>query len=119
MADREAQFLKAIESGASPGYTLSALYDTQLAGIEWYAFYGSLFSDNRDRLAAELQAARAYYDAINGAVITGHARLENGVTRTRFDNGVVVYTNQGGTTAVLKEGRLEAGQFLFVREGGE
>ena len=118
-ADREAQFLKAIESGASPGYTLSALYDTQLAGIDWYAFYGSLFSDNRDRLAAELQAARAYYDAINGAVITGHARLENGVTRTRFDNGVVVYTNQGGTTAVLKEGRLEAGQFLFVREGGE
>ena len=81
-ADREAQFLKAIESGASPGYTLSALYDTQLAGIDWYAFYGSLFSDNRDRLAAELQADVYKRQWLKGCIISLDGRTVRRIGRS-------------------------------------
>lgn len=116
----ETAFLKAVEHGTIPGFTLIGKYDIALTDTSYEAFYGSLYQDNENLICSLIQKSSAYYEAIADAHIIDHKRLENGVTQTVFDNGVTVYTNPGKQDCSIPLGVLPAGEFQYtVLQKGE
>lgn len=107
--------LKAVESGVTLGYTMIGSYDAAFVNTPYAAFYGSLAEDVIDDVLVNAEKTKSYYNAIQGATITAHTRLENGVSETVFDNGVTVYTNFGDTAQDTPAGKVEAAAFAYMK----
>ena len=59
---------------------------------------------------------KGYYESINGAQISSHKILENGVRETVFDNNVSVYVNLSEKAVSSPAGEISPYDFI-VKEG--
>jgi hypothetical protein len=109
------QVLKSIESGTALGFALMSDYDVILAETYHHEFYGALYDDNKQYIKDVVKECEDYYKAIYGASIKEHYILSGNVTKTVFDNGVIVFTNQGSQTVELPEGTIKAEEFIFAK----
>ena len=115
--DYEASVLSALEAGVGLGYTLIDEYDVSYAATVHTNLYSSEYSDKKELIAEAVAEHQEYYKAIQGAQITDHQILDNGVTVTVFDNGVTAYTNKSGTAKTCAAGELAAYGFAFTQGG--
>ncbi len=85
--------LNALASGVGLGYTLLNNYDVSYAATSHENLYSSLYSAKKAQIVETVAKYDDYYKAIANATITNYEVLDNGVTVTTFDNGVIAYTN--------------------------
>ena len=116
-ADHDSLVLGALESGIGLGYNVLMKYDTSFAATTHLNIYDSLYSANKDAMVATVTKYKDYYAAIADATIADYEVLENGVTVTTFDNGVVAYTNKSASAQTYPGGELEANGFKYVKGG--
>lgn len=91
--DRQSELLRAVEAGVSPSFTVSHTVDVSLIGNSSAAFYGIGYEGNKQLIGDVVSQTKSYYEQIQGASITRHVILTDGLTQTVFDNGVTVTVN--------------------------
>lgn len=116
-ADYDTSVLNALASGTGLGYTLLKNYDASFAASVQTNLHSSLYSANKAAIVETVSQYADYYAAIKGATIKDYEVLDNGVTVTTFDNGVVAYTNATATAQEYPGGELAAMGFKYVKGG--
>lgn len=110
--------LSAVESGCGIGYTVMNKWDNSLIDSNYPYFTNSVYSELKDSIINDLSRLKNYYDTISDTAIVQHQILENGVRKTVFDNGTIVYVNYNDTPKQTPDGEIAALNFM-VLEGAE
>lgn len=109
------RYLQAIETGCGLYFSLTSTFDSQFIRSSQSALLASVYEDNRDDILSMVEESAAFYQAVDGCRIIGHTRLEEGVTRTDFENGVSVAVNQTDSPVVTPLGTVDAHSFIYVK----
>ncbi len=120
--DYQTSVLNALASGVGLGYTLIENYDASYAATPHTNLYSSQYATNKETINKTVAEYADYYKAIANAKIVDYTVLENGVTVTKFDNGVIAYTNPTNaeqTTGSDAPALMEPMSFQYtITEGG-
>ena len=111
--DAGGMLLRAVEAGVSPSYTLSHSLCEALADSDESMYYGILYNSNKQRITDDVAKTRAFFEAVGDAGIRRHTILRDGLTRTEFDNGVVVLVNHTDEDIVLDGTTIAARSFVY------
>lgn len=112
--DYEELFLRSIEYGSSPFYTVAAdnteLLKKTALSCRYYSVDWESLKDEITACAAEWADA---YDGLENQAMTAHEKISEDVYRTEYENGVVFYVNYGDTDVQLSDGtQLHARSYL-------
>mgnify|MGYP007083040960 CR=1 FL=1 len=111
--DAEGMLLRAVEAGVSPSYTLSySLYEA-LADSDESMYYGILYESNKQRIADDIARTQAFFEEVADAGIQRHTIVQDGLTRTEFDNGVVVLVNHSDEDILVDGTTIAAHSFVY------
>jgi hypothetical protein len=110
--DPKTEFLKTVATGCSLGYTLcdSAERDVLLGSHS--AVGSSIYSGLSEQIAEYVAQAQPLLEKVRTAAIVSYEKTGN-VSKTVFDNGVVLYVNYGVTAEQTELGTLEALSFRY------
>lgn len=106
-------FLRSIEYGSNPFFTVAADH-TDLLKKTAYCYY---YSVDWESLKEEITACAAQwadaYKGLENQAMTAHEKLSEDVYRTEYENGTVFYVNYGDTDVQLSDGtQLAARSYL-------
>lgn len=91
----EKAFLKAIETGISPGYLWIKSDSYILKNTAYNNLYGATFDGWSDTAAKHYSEWRKVRQAVGGSRIISHKNLSRDVTCTVYENGTAVLVNYG------------------------
>lgn len=114
----ERRLMLAAVNGIGLGFDLIDYYNTESKDLTTEKLYGMLYDDNVGLIGNYLQRYSDYFNSISGATIDLYEILENGVTKTVFDNGVVLYANHTAEKVTYPVGMLNAYEFKTEQEDG-
>ncbi len=92
-ANKEEFFLKLIETGSYPSFYITKESAADLIYTNSSDIYSSQYDVYKDEIIQYTNELKAVYDAVAGAVITGHKILDNGVRIVTYSNGTQIYLN--------------------------
>lgn len=107
------QIMLAAAYGMGLGFTLIYDYDVALQEIKSEKLYGMLYSGNKENIADALNTYSKVYDAVKDCGIECYELLGNGISKTVFENGTVLYANHTDRTTDSPIGKLEAYGFAL------
>ncbi len=114
-ANKTEFFLQMIESGVYPSFYVTYESSSDLIYTNSSDMYSTAYSTYRDMIIEYDTELRAVADAVDGAYIIDHEKLDNDVTRVTYDNGVVIYVNYSESDQVVDGYTIEA---LSYKVGG-
>lgn len=92
-ADKTEFFLQMVESGVYPSFYLTHENSSALIYTNSSDLYSTQFDIYKDTVVEYDAELREVAGKVNGAFIVDHEKLDNGVTKVTYDNGVVIYVN--------------------------
>ncbi|MBO5177563.1 MAG: hypothetical protein J6C07_08910 [Lachnospiraceae bacterium] len=92
-ANKEEFFLKLVETGSYPSFYITKESAADLIYTNSSDIYSSQYDVYKDEIIQYTNELKAVYDAVAGAVITGHKILDNGVRIVTYSNGTQIYLN--------------------------
>ena len=92
-ANKEEFFLKLIETGSYPSFYITKESAAELIDTNSSDIYSSQYDIYKEEIISYTNELKAVYDAVAGAVITGHEILNNGVRIVTYSNGTKIYLN--------------------------
>lgn len=107
-ADINKQIMLSVSSGAKLSFALADDFKINDLDIQSEKFYSAKLEYNRELIKNTLERYAPVYAKISGSEITDYQLLENGISKTVFDNGVCIYANHTAVKAVTPAGELEA-----------
>ncbi len=110
--DPRTEFLKTIATGCSLGYTLCGSAERDVLLGNHSAVGSGIYSGLSEQIIEYTTQAQPLLDKVRTASIVSYEKNGN-VSRTEFDNGVVLYVNYGLTAEWTELGTLEALSFRF------
>lgn len=110
--DPKTEFLKTIATGSSLGYTLCGSAERDVILGNHSAVGSSIYTGLSEQIGEYMAQAQPLLDKVRTASIVSYEKNGN-VSRTEFDNGVVLYVNYGLTTEQTELGTLDAMSFRF------
>jgi len=110
--DPRTEFLKTIATGSSLGYTLCESAERDVLLGNHSAVGSGIYSGLSEQIIEYTTQAQPLLDKVRTASIVSYEKNGN-VSRTEFDNGVVLYVNYGLTAEWTELGTLEALSFRF------
>ncbi len=99
-ADEGRDILDCIEYGASPYYYGISADAADLMETSYNWLYGSEFKNWREQAAECFKEYNSVYKDLYDKKITEHSR-KDGVSKTVFENGTVIYVNRNGTAVTV------------------
>lgn len=105
-------FLKAISTGSALQFSVSDSYHTQFLTNANAVLVGSDYNGVKPFIKDMYSEALPVLEKVNGATISEYT-IENGVSCTKFDNGVTVYVNFNRTAVDTAVGKIDALSFKF------
>ena len=110
--DPKMEFLKTIATGCSLGYTLCGDAQQDVLLGTHSAAGSSVYSGLSSQIADYVAQAQPLLEKVRSATVVSYEKDAN-VSKTVFDNGVVLYVNYGTTPHQTALGTLEALSFHF------
>lgn len=100
-------------SGTGLGFTLSSEYVSETNDAAFNKLYGTLYKSNQELIQQALSDNQfaEYYEKVADSVIVKYEILENGISATHYENGVVLYANHGSEAVETPVGILEGYMF--------
>lgn len=96
-----------LSSGVNLNFSLINGYDFSNQKSQSEKFYAMVYENNKDFIIETTQKYKPFYDLIKGASIADYEILENGVSKTIFDNGVQLYANHNSFKVNSLVGELD------------
>ena len=110
--DPQTEFLKTVATGSSLGYTLCQSAERDVLLSNHSAVGSSIYSGLSEQIVAYTKQAQPLLDKVRTASIVSYEKNGN-VSKTVFDNGVVLYVNYGLTAEKTELGTVDALSFRF------
>jgi len=114
-SDKQDAWLRCIESGISPSYTLYYNFDKELVTNEHSFIFGSNYSGNKEEIINTVCGIKDYLESVKGAEIKDYIRLSDTASVTEFDNGVYTVVNFGEKEIVTDYGKVPAKDYITGR----
>lgn len=105
--------LTALSFGVSPSFTLCHTYDESFAAQGKPEFYGSVFDSNKEYVINTVKETVGAYKAIGNSELVGYTVIKDGVTQSRFGNGVILIVNKTDSTVICGGNTIEPRSFIF------
>lgn len=99
--------MNAVSTGVRFGFTVAENYDIICATSKTEKLYGTKFFDTENTIIDLVSQYAAFYEGISGSGISSYEFLENGITKTVFENGTAVYANRANTEVETDMGVFE------------
>ena len=106
-----AAFLRCVEYGVSPTFRLMAASTAALQDTDYQFYFSLSYTDWKDEITA-MSAELA--DTSFGQRLVNHEKLADGLFKSTFADGSVIYVNYGTESA--KVGNIQIPAMNFVRE---
>lgn len=107
-ANKKEFFLNLVEMGIRPSFYITYEDSSDLIYTNSSDIYSSKFSNYKEEIIRYSNELSKVFQAVEGAFITDHERLDNGVTVVSYDNGVKVYINYSDTRQTVDGITIEA-----------
>ena len=117
--DSRRTFLKCVETGMGIGFAAAWDYSTEFFRSTVKGLYGLDFEYVGELAGKMTEEYSDLFNAVKGATIKSHMVLKDGLTRTKFSNGVEVTVNFTDEDIVYDNEELEAESFIYTMEGDE
>lgn len=114
-SDENDAFLRCVESGISPTYTLTYNYDNELITTDHSFIFATSYSKNINGISEKINSVKSYLSSIDKAKISGYKMLSSDVRITYFDNGVYSVVNYSSEATDTEYGRVAANSFITGR----
>lgn len=92
-ANQQEFFLQMVESGVYPSFYLTYENSSALIYTNSSDLYSTEYATYKDQVVSYDKELRAVADKVQDACIIDHEKMDNGVTKVTYDNGVVIYVN--------------------------
>ncbi len=89
--------LNLVENGASPHFMFSWNNSSDIKYTGLSRFYSTTYSSWKEDAVAIYTEVNNALKYVNGAAMTNHAVLDNGIKAVTYSNGIVIYINEGTT----------------------
>lgn len=110
-ADKTEFFLRMVESGVYPSFYLTYESSSALIYTNSSDLYSTQFEIYKDTVIEYDAALRTVAEAVEGAYITDHERVQNDVVKVTYDNGVVIYVNYSDSAVTVDGVSVDARSF--------
>ena len=107
-ANKREFFLNLIEMGIRPSFLITYEDSSRLIYTNSSDIYSSKFVNYKDEIILYSDELKKVFEAVEGAFITDHERLDNGVTIVSYDNGAKIYINYSDTMQTVDGIPVEA-----------
>ena len=115
-ANKEEFFLKLIETGTYPSFYITKESSADLIYTNSSDIYSSQYDVYKNEIIEYTETLAAVNKEVEGAVITGHEILKNGVRIVTYSNGVQIYLNYSESSQTVDGIRLESMSYKVVSE---
>lgn len=92
-ANKQEFFLQMIEAGVYPSFYITQEDSSNLILTNSADLYSTAYSTYKDMIIDYDKQFREFSLIVEGANITKHERLENGITKVTYSNGAIIYIN--------------------------
>ena len=106
---------KAVAYGMGIGYTLTADYVDKSDDLGEYRLYGTVYEDNADDIHSVIteKGYKDIFSAISDAKLVNYEISDDGLSKSEFSNGKIVYVNQSNNTVESPVGELKPYEFAI------
>lgn len=112
-ADKEEAIMRAAIGGLGLSFSLINDFDISYTETGAAKLYGMVYEDNRAFIAEALEDYQKFYAATRNAVIDSYELISEQLSKTSFENGVVLYANHSGNPVESPLGIIEAHGWLW------
>ena len=109
------QIMLSVASGSRLSFTLTYNFDVSYIEDQTDKLYATLYKNNKELIETTLSKTESFYKEIAGAGIAKYEMVSDGISKTVFDNNVVLYANHNNNTVVSPVGELKAYEFKWVK----
>lgn len=110
------EILLAVTSGIGLNFTVIDNFDTNFDNKLHNKLYSMLYQDNKDSIRSAVKDYENLFNAIKDSEIVSYDILENNISKTVFDNGIVIYGNHSNQKVSSPVGDLEPFGFGFINQ---
>lgn len=107
-ANKTEFFLQMVESGVYPSFYITYENSSGLIYTNSSDLYSTEYATYRDTIVEYDEELRQVAEAVDGAFITNHEKMDNGVAAVTYDNGVVIYVNYSDNDVTVDGTKVEA-----------
>lgn len=107
-ANKTEFFLQMVESGVYPSFYITYENSSGLIYTNSSDLYSTEYATYRDTIVEYDEELRQVAEAVDGAFITNHEKMDNCVTAVTYDNGVVIYVNYSDNDVTVDGTKVEA-----------
>lgn len=115
-SDFEKQIMLSMIGGARLSFALVQEFDTAALDFQSERLYATVYENNRDLIKQTLEKYGSFYTEIAGSKITNYEIIDSFVSKTFFDNGVVLYANHSAKKVDSSVGEFEAYETKWIKE---
>ena len=113
----EESLMKAVSSGTGINFALIKNFTPENIQNQSGKFYAAVFENNIEQINQTLSAYSDFYNKIAGVGIERYELLSGGLSKTTFENGVVVYANHTADNADSPVGVLDGYGISVITSG--
>lgn len=113
-ANTRKAFLDAVATGVIPSFSIVKDYDVGLNVKNNHIVSKSLIKSNVDMIKEYVNEYKSVAKVVNGSKIDTYTTLENGVTKTVFENGTQIFVNYSDSALELDGIMVEGNSFKVV-----
>lgn len=107
-ANKQEFYLEMVESGCYPSFYLTYEDSSDLIYTNSADLYSTKYEIYKDMIVEYDAQFRALANQTQGAMIINHAKLQTGVNKVTYDNGVVIYVNYTDVAVTVDGYTVEA-----------
>lgn len=113
----ERKIMLAAASGTGLGFSVINDFDKSYMENNVYKLYSCIYDKNKEYIKNVVDNYSEVYKAVAGSPISRYDILDENISKTTFENGVVVYANHSSKEAESPAGVLEGYGFKMGSEG--
>lgn len=107
-ANKTEFFLQMVESGVYPSFFITKEDSSDLIYTNSSHLYSTEYTGYKNTIIAYDEELSQVAEKVAGACIEKHEKLESGVTKVTYDNGVVIYINYSAKNVTVDGMEVEA-----------
>ncbi len=106
--------LNCVAYGMSPSYTLAYENVEQLKLTDYTDYYAVNFETLKGTVVSDYEYVKEAFNKVDGSRLVSHNILADGVSRSTFENGTVIYVNAGKTEYAVGNIKIAAESYLVA-----
>jgi len=113
-SDSTTEFLRAVEYGALPKYTLVYRNHEKIKNSDYTWLYSADFNQNKKSLIENYKSVAKLYSKVSKAQIIKHQKLAESVYLTEYSNSVKTVVNYSNTEYICQYGKISPKDFIVI-----